>query len=205
MHCSNKVTTSSGTFTAYNDKMSRCEAKKFCQNKGHILAPITNQEDKDAVIKMLYPGCPQHRGPMYHYHIGLDVSYCGKSQDRVFTNGVKYNDKIHGRFYTDTSSPDDKCPMAYLVSRVKSVVIGVEPYCNPQKIKVLCLDQSTASPLVQDNTDFSVPLISTNVFVGVGGLFVVVGCLVFAKMYSYIRYLENKLTNRIQDNTGYKQ
>ena len=199
MPCSNKVTTASGTFTAYNSQMSRCEAKKFCEKKNHILAPITNKADKDAVLKMLNPEeCPMHGGKLT-YHIGLDVSYCGESQERVFSNGVKYDDKIHGPLYTDASLPSDKCPFAYLVSVTNmNLVIGIKPGCNIQKTKVLCLDQTTAaaSPLVQKKDDFY-KFSSTNILIGVGAICTVFGCLVIAtvKVYRYVRYLEKELNN----------
>ena len=57
MSCKTSITTSSGTFSFSEKVMSRCEAKKYCRDKDAILAPITTQEDKDAVKKMLDSDC----------------------------------------------------------------------------------------------------------------------------------------------------
>ena len=89
MPCSNKVTTASGTFTAYNDLMTHCRAKKFCKEKGQILAPVTNQKDVDALKKMLDHSCPMHYG-VYNYHIGLDVNQCGVDEGFYYTIKKNY-------------------------------------------------------------------------------------------------------------------
>lgn len=181
MPCSNKVTTSSGTFTAYNNEMTRCEAKKFCQKKGHILAPITSQVDKDAVLKMLDQNCPQHKGNFY-YHTGLDLTYCGKKQERIFTNGVKYDEGTHGTLYTGGYKHDSKCPLAYMASILdRSLLIAAKPNCYPQNLRVVCLDQSTAvaSPVVQEKPGYY-KVSSAQALVAVGGFCAVFGCLVLA-------------------------
>ena len=47
--CKTEVTTKSGRFTFYNESVPRCQAKLKCLERGEILAPITNQEDLDAI------------------------------------------------------------------------------------------------------------------------------------------------------------
>ena len=73
--CPSEVTTPTGKFTFHNEKMSMCEAKKFCAAKGEILAPITNKEDFSAVYKTLLSG--DHEGcwlqGFHKFMIGLDI------------------------------------------------------------------------------------------------------------------------------------
>ena len=61
MDCKYSTTTSSGTFTVYNQLLHKCTATKFCKEKGHILAPITTLEDKEALTKLLHPYCDIHK------------------------------------------------------------------------------------------------------------------------------------------------
>ena len=193
MPCSNKVKTASGTFTAYNDVMSHCKAKSFCEKKSQILAPVTNQNDLDALVEMLDHSCPQHWGEN-NYHIGLDVNQCGVSEDRVFTNGVKYDKAIHGNLYDDYSEADVECPLAWMdcISPMP-LMIDNKPNCYPEKMRVICLDQSTAtaSPVVQENSDsFEV----TQSLSAIGGVCVVVGSIAFAAvMYKRNKDLKQKL------------
>ena len=193
MPCSKKVTTSSGTFTAYNDEMSHCRAKSYCEKKGQILAPVTNQKDADALVEMLDHSCPQHGGTK-EYHIGLDINNCGTTEKRVFTNGVKYDKAVHEPLYFDYSKSDVDCPLAYLdcISPFP-LIIGNVPECYPQKMRVICLDQSTAtpSPIVQDNSDSFAVTQSLSV---IGSICVAVGSIAFAAMmYKSKKDLEKKL------------
>ena len=68
-HCGYTTTTSSDTFTVYNQLLDRCTAKKFCQK--NILAPKTSKKDKDVVTNLFHPWCKIHQGTR-RYHLGLD-------------------------------------------------------------------------------------------------------------------------------------
>ena len=195
MSCIKSITTSSGTFSISDEKMTRCEAKKYCRDKGQILAPITTQKDKDAVVKMINPYCLSNNGEGF-LHIGLDVFPCGDKQYRVFTNGIEFDPKIHGHLYADLSEVDDKCPQAYFERiSTKTLKIGIKPWCYPQKHKALCLDQSTAtaSGITQKEADHY-KVSSTQAVIVIGGfLFVLIGCLVvIVKLYKSKNKLEKK-------------
>ena len=188
MSCPKSVTTSSGTFSFSEKQMTRCEAKKYCRERGQILAPITTQEDKDAVLTMFNDKCFNHYSESF-YHIGLDVFPCGDTQERVFTNGVKYDAIIHGHLYADYGKPDHKCPQSYLksLSLIRTpFIIGTKPNCFPQKHRALCLDQSTAtaSAVTKKKTE-NFEVSPTKVLVGTGGIFIVFigSILLVVKLY----------------------
>ena len=195
MSCIKSIKTSSGTFSFSEKEMTRCEAKKYCRERGQILAPITTTEDKEAVLKMLDPDCVDYYSETF-YHIGLDVYPCGDKQERVFTNGVEYNKDVHGHLYDDLSIPNEKCPQAYLDSTDHNpFTIGSKDHCYPQPRRALCLDQSTAaaSSITLNEADHY-KVSSTQAVVGMGAFFViVVGSLAFAaQLYKSKNYWKNK-------------
>ena len=207
MSCGYSIKTSSGTFTVYNQLLDKCAATKFCQRKGQILAPIVSQEDKDAITKLLNPDCKIHQG-VRHYHIGLDVTPCGGSQDRVFTNGVIYDKNVHGHLYDDYITNKEKCPLAYMhYFRSRNfLIIGDKNNCEPEPMKFLCLDQSTAtsSPITQKKTD-NFEVSPTQAVVGMGGIFIAFGCLAMAtlKFYRQSKTLKTEL-NALNEVYGLK-
>ena len=204
MSCSYSIKTSSGTFTAYNQLLDRCSATKFCKNKGHILAPIVNDEDKAAITKLLNPDCEIHQGSRF-WHLGLDITPCGDTQDRVFTNGQKYDKSVHGHLYVDYNTPETKCPLAYMhyLYYTNRLYIGTKAACKQQKMKFLCLDQSTATaqPIVQNDDYLKLSLNQT--LVGVGGFFIVFGCMALAvtKYYIQTKVLKKEL-NTLSESYG---
>ena len=69
----NQVTTSTGVFTFHDEQVFKGEAKLKCQQKGEILAPVTNQKDMVALRDAFDPvNCPLHRSTAT-YHMGLDL------------------------------------------------------------------------------------------------------------------------------------
>ena len=196
MACSMSTTTSSGTFTIIHDEMTRCEAKKYCRERGQILAPVTNQEDKDAILKLIDPEhCQVHRGDLF-YHIGLEVTPCGKTQDRVFSNGVIYDHSVHGKLYDDLSPPTEICPDAYLDYETPNpFTIGSLPMCHPQRQRFICLDQSTAaaSPVTQAKSKSVQLAVETCAALGML-VCTVIGVLAFttAKFYKRTKLLERE-------------
>ena len=193
MPCSNTTTTSSGTFTVYQKEMTKCEAKQFCRDKGHILAPITTMEDRDAVHKMLDWNCVEHQGS-FVYHLGLDITPCGKKQDRVFSNGLQFDEKVHGKLYKDFTTPDSKCPLAYLRWYAdEPFVIGHEPQCHPQTLKFLCLDRSNAvASQIMRSDDKNIKISTTQALVAVLGVFAIFGGLI-GKIYIQKKVLEKQV------------
>ena len=197
MPCKKSVTTSSGTFTHSETEMTRCEAKKYCRDNGAILAPITTQEDKDAVLGMLDRDCGWKSFYDSYYHIGLDVYPCGDQQERVFTNGIVYDKDVHGPLYDDLGLPGDKCPYAALMYYTSNplTISAEDPHCIPPRLRAICLDEKTAasSPLAQDRVDY-IKLDFTESVAVFGGIFCAfIGVLAFAaEMYRRNKNMRNK-------------
>ena len=94
-HCEDtSITTASGKFTFYTETdKTRAEAKKLCEEKGEILAPITNRADLEALHKFA-TGCT-NLGIGRSYFVGLEMI---DKDTRWFTNGVVYKEEVHGSF-----------------------------------------------------------------------------------------------------------
>ena len=159
MSCATEVTTPTGKFTFYGEDVSVCEAKKVCAAKGEILAPITNMDDQKALYRVTqegnHPECPFHYGHFKLYSIGLDVTPCGKGrQDRVFTNGVVWNDTVHGKLYTDyMDSRESPCVMAQLVTiSPKPAVVTFGKLCRPTNQRFICLKAAAPSDVVSSGS-----------------------------------------------------
>lgn len=131
--CITQVTTPTGKFTFHQQTMSVCEAKKACALKGEILAPVTNGADFDALHKVMkegnHPGCPFHHGD-HTYALGLDVTPCGRGrQERIFTNGVRWDENIHGKLYSDyENSRKSNCVFANMETNQDKP--AVQPYSD---------------------------------------------------------------------------
>ena len=203
MTCGYSTTTPSGTFTVYNQLLDKCSATKFCKKKGHILAPILTNEDKAAVRKLIDPLCDIHQG-VRHYHLGLDITPCGNAQDRVFSNGVKYNKDVHGHLYIDYNTPATKCPLAYISYLYGPIrlVIGTKNNCEQEPMKFICLDQSTATASgITKNEDDYYKVSSKKALVAVGGAFIAFGCLamVTLRFYRQNNLLKKELNKQIEN------
>ena len=155
-NCVTEVVTPTGKFTFHDQQLSVCEAKKICASKGEILAPITNRADFEALYRVTqmgnHPSCPFHYGFEFMYSIGLDVTPCGKGkQDRVFTNGVVWNNTVHGKLYSDYSdSWNSPCVYAYLdTSASRPTVATYIPYCHQSNLlRFICLKEAAPSKVV---------------------------------------------------------
>ena len=197
MSCITNTTTSSGTFLFSKGHMTRCEAKKFCREKGGVLAPITTQKDKDAVLEMINPECFEHYLDNM-YHIGLDVHNCGDQQERVFSNGITYDKNVHGHLYDDLGEPEDKCPETYLMysSGNPLKISSNDPKCKQSHYRALCLVPPTteSSPVSADESNY-VKLNVNYLAAASGGIFCAfLGVFAFAaKMHKRSKLLEEKL------------
>ena len=87
-----------------------------------------------------FPGCAFHTG-WQEYLIGLDVTPCGKGkQDRVFTNGVVWNEAVHGKLYIDTAdSLNEPCVFASYSVEYSKPTLGRWPDCRQGTFKFICL------------------------------------------------------------------
>ena len=171
MSCSYSFTTPTGTFNIYNEKLSKCQAEQKCKKMGQILAPITNKRDARRLKKHFYknyevgPECPISSEHIDEYHIGLELTDTDEGGlEKVFSNGVKWNDKKHSKLY------DDNRKKGHLLSEVKEncTIALYCPFfedkqllfrhmskdCNPMRAKYICLepaDKASAKSLVQED------------------------------------------------------
>ena len=154
MSCKNSVTTKTGTFTFFHEKSTRCQAEKKCKNRGEILAPVTNKRDAKKLMDLQLSnegveGChfAWHAG--FSYWIGLDVTYTKDKQEKVFSNGVKWRERKHGKIYRDSNNEYTDCAIAvfYPPMRKKPFAIGAESdSCDMRSLKYYaCLKPANAS------------------------------------------------------------
>ena len=150
-NCATEVTTPSGKFTFHKEMVSICEAKKFCAEKGEILAPVTNKADFDALLRVMQtgnnPSCPFHHGDIIQYATGLDVTPCGKGkQDRVFTNGVAWSNVFHGKWYSDLQdSWHSSCVFATVCNWDNRPAVNVFDGCYQVDYRFICLKETVPS------------------------------------------------------------
>ena len=149
--CATVVNTPTGRFTFHKKRMSVCEAKKFCAQRGEILAPVTNKADFDALYKAARegnnPSCPFHHDDMILYSLGLDITPCGKGkQDRIFTNGVLWDKNVHEKLYTDyQDSWNSNCAYAVMNNGNPKPGIYVWFGCYQKIQRLICLKEAVPS------------------------------------------------------------
>ena len=113
MTCRRTLTTKSGTFTFFDEKVSKCLAEKKCKKRGETLAPIATSRDAKKIMNLFESNAPIENctfGTDFFagYWIGLDVSYTENDQQKTFTNNVKWKERKHGRIYHDFLKEDFK-------------------------------------------------------------------------------------------------
>ena len=106
MDCNNVVKTKTGTFTFFHDLLPVCEAKLKCFERGEILAPVTNKRDANKVVKLFNDNLDEENCTFNTYYgisywTGLDITYNDNEQKRVISNGIRWNEKKHGKIYRD--------------------------------------------------------------------------------------------------------
>ena len=118
MSCKSSITTATGTFTAYPEIATKCEAEKFCKERGQILAPFTNDVDMRAVIKMFNDnyknGCSTfHSNQLTSYRIGLNFEKTVLGfVPKMFSNGEAWSYKKHKSLYKYKPLRKLACPVA---------------------------------------------------------------------------------------------
>ena len=145
-NCPTSITTNSGTYTFYDQRVEKCEAEEICQSKGQILAPITNMEDRKAIEKLGSQRCGiflDHYASSYH--IGLEIKKCGNKVTKVFSNGVAYNKTLHDSFYHFYPAKGyEHCLtalwMPYQGVEAPIYVIGKFNKCKDYHERFICLD-----------------------------------------------------------------
>ena len=162
MSCQNKISTKSGTFTFYDELVTRVEAKQKCIEKGEILAPVFTRRD-EYKIKNLFKSndgkkdCHFHTNDTAIYWVGLDFVKNNNTNEfeRVFTNGLKWKEHRHSKIYANRSYKNAPCEIAvfwpWFVHVDKPFFIS--PGCGEIKA-YFCFKarrSTSAESLVQDN------------------------------------------------------
>ena len=143
--CPTSVTTKTGTFTFHAQKVTSCQAEKFCRGLGQILAPITNVEDHEALQKVADQRCGIFEKPndqITSYHVGLNNVFCGNEVYRVFPNGVAWNETLHGKMYWITKDKGTcfstlYTPLGGIEGSIS--VLARRKDCSDWKFRFICL------------------------------------------------------------------
>jgi len=141
--CPTSVTTKSGTFTFYTQKVQRCKAENFCRSLGHILAPITNMEDRKALQDTANQRCGIFDPRIHTYHIGLDNNVCDGKFHRVFPNGVAWNETLHSKMYYTSKMKSNCYGTAWSPQNgIKSplIILAKRADCSDWEFRFICLD-----------------------------------------------------------------
>ena len=86
--------------------------------KGELLAPITNTQDANKIVKLFNNNvgkehCTFATNVAYSYWIGLNITYNESKQEKIFSNGIQWNENKHSKIYTDYNTEYTDCPVAY--------------------------------------------------------------------------------------------
>ena len=142
MACRMQTTTKSGTFTVHDQWVKKCRAKKICESKGEILAPIETKEDLHAIHELLMQDCGVFP-PLPLFFTGLDVNVCGKKEERIFTDGVKFNETLHGSLYEEIHFKfmDDSNVRTAAIGETNLEIIYITPdsTCGEMEANFICL------------------------------------------------------------------
>ena len=170
------VETKKGIYTlpsGDNYAKGRCAAEAKCTEMEAILAPFTEKAEFDAVDKAIL-AC-EHQNDYEAKFVGLKISKDNSS--RVFSNGVKFDYKLHGDLYEETqvTMPRD-CPGAYMDPlNEDKIVIASEYNCWDIKTKYICFEPKKAAKSEAVTT----VNVNSNFLILGGSIFLVaVACLV---------------------------
>ena len=132
----------SGTFYFHDQELTRCQAARECAKTNTILAPITEKSDFTALSKAYND---HETLSMESFHVGLEIANSG----RVFSNGVEWNQKNHGSFYTEADYQPDSgdCLSAFMVPKIfpDELVIDYKYKCEGYTSRFICLKLKKAS------------------------------------------------------------
>ena len=205
MSCQNSVTTKTGTFTFYEEVVSRCEAELRCMKKGELLAPITNTQDANKIVKLFNNNvgkehCTFATNVAYSYWIGLNITYNESKQEKIFSNGIQWNDTKHMKIYTNYLKEYSDCPIAmfqpYFPPKPFPIMGDSESCKVGSWVRYVCLkpnDDKSAESIIQDKDSLkSVVTLPTGLVFAVAAsalLVVVVGVIAIARMHTKIKRL----------------
>ena len=151
--CDTSVTTPTGVFTYYDGDVTHCEAKVACIRKGQILAPVTNQQDLDALLSIAdssNASCVFHNA-IISYHLGLDIRKCDGIETRVFSNNIIWNQTEHGPLYLERGHKTKDVNTAVIYPFENKMGI-VKDYGGRGRRRYICLKPSSSSSLAEPLT-----------------------------------------------------
>ena len=156
VNCIKEITTPSGVFTFYGEKVEKCVARKKCAEKGQILAPIMSTEDAQALLQATDKTSCEFHEYYETYHIGLDIlkTKCGNKEEKIFSNGVVFDEAIHGKVYRELDRHWFDCRYAGFIGFAnppQNPLLITTTKCN-RKLRYICLKPAnrTAAPLVSE-------------------------------------------------------
>ena len=188
-----QVKTSTGVFTFFDEDVTKGEAIEKCKIINQILAPVTNNEDAQALLKAYDPdNCPIHKS-WKNYHVGLDLFTFDDKVVKIFSNEVIWDDAKHDPLYNDLTKDYfrvwknySKCPDVFLdIAPTHGdkllVVLPGTNICSTRR-RYVCLKPSSkpcgsASALVEEGGSFQA---ASGALVGFVGAFVLMGLVVLA-------------------------
>ena len=188
-YCSNSLTTSRGTYTFHQEKMTKAKATKFCEAKGQILAPITSQEEFDTIHNHVVK-CRNLCGYIV-YHIGLYV--LGKDL-KIFSNHETWDSAKHEGLFDWYSREDDDYFQPYYMPFDNRMTVETIHLCKSGEARPICFK---AADNPKSNSEALVNSKVSNTFTSSGFLTAVVVlvamgfCAMAVALFISVRKLKN--------------
>ena len=133
-NCGNTVTTASGTYTFYNEEITKDESAKLCKKHGGIIAPLNNQEEFDAVHKFAYKCQPWCSHSVYH--TGL---YLVRNETRFYSDCTEWDWEKHDKLY-DSYIEEGPCWDIGYMPYNKIQEIFANEYCVDRVHRTICFN-----------------------------------------------------------------
>ena len=206
--CHHSVTTKSGTFTAHTELVTKCQAEKMCKKRGGMLAPITTKRDAHRILKLFKTNskdvsCGVTSEDLAHYWVGLDVTYTKDEDTKIFSNGVKWVERKHGKIYHNTLESHTDCADAVFLPFASDnnyrIVTPMGSCQVDNRLKYLCFkpaEKSSAEKITQrvefEEDGVFVPSSVALVAVMVCVVFAFAGVKTFRSMKREINELKGK-------------
>ena len=172
-----------------------CIAQERCTEIGAILAPFTDKSEFDAVMEAIN-SC-EHQNTYANKWVGLLISKDNSS--RVFTNGVKFDEKIHGSLYQENSvGMPRNCPVAILDAyRTNKLQISANRMCRPGLRPYVCFEakKTIESDAITSDTAGA----NTSLLAAVGSVVIVALVCVIGFMAKQNKSLKLKLQQNLND------
>ena len=199
--CETSVTTPTGVFTYYDGDLTYNQAKVECASKHQILAPVTNQQDLDALLSIAdsrNESCVFHNA-IISYLLGLDIRKCDGIETRVFSNNIIWNQTEHGPLYLERGHKTKDVNTAVIYPIMNRMGI-VKDYGGRGRRRYICLKPSSSSSLAEPLTQTD---LAYNLSYGV--LFTCGNLMIMVAGIMYMLKLKKSKLNEINFNVKEKK